>query len=185
MNKVVLALLGAIVLLLGGCAGKNDSFLSPSNEANICYFMEFHDDEGYTTSYLGVPPNDWEPNYKEETRSTAYYDFTKIVINLNNDKLRAIKPSETTIVIENAYPSEYINMQLGNFFDLSNMTRYVVKTLKSTGHQLVWNGCNEEGEICPTGFYKYTIYYDDRSSSDFALLIDQDGIPGWDPEQQK
>ena len=185
MKKIELIITGIILLFIWGCSDNNNSVLSPDNGPNVCYFMELQDNEGYTTSYLGVPPDDWEPNYRDSSRAVQIVDFSNIVIELDDeDHYRSISQTEKTLVIENAYPSEYINAQLGNFFDLSDMTKYVIKTVKTTGGQISWDGCTEDGEQCPTGFYKYTIKYEDYSKSDFILLLVQDGIPGWDPSVQ-
>ena len=182
MKKIVFLLMWIYMILLFGCTEDSDLLLNSPDSPNICYFMEFEDYEGYTISYLGIPPEGWEPNYKTDCRSSFNFDFTGLVLDLTeNQNTRVLNPAEYTLIIENAYPSEFINNQLGNYFDLSRMEKYVVKTIQSSEHTISWNGKNENGEICPTGFYKYTIISDNSSMSDYMLLLDTNGIPGWNP----
>ncbi len=127
-------------------------------------------------------------------------EYTKIVGNPHYDSvIRGVYPNPSNgecmidfnmfqagkcrIWIENAYPSDFLNPLLGNYFDIpENKVRNEVRLLCDQNfskgiHNVVWRAIDNYGNTVSEGFYR--VYLQTGGEIHFAdILIAWNPIPG-------
>ncbi len=178
----------ALAFLLMGTSCEDGNSTGPGSEYNIVNGICVVDETGTVIREVGTPyeNEDHEIEFGGPDESIIImYPNMKLYPNPNNGHpyVRFTVPEDMNckVWIENAYPSDSLNAELNNFFNIpDSKEKNVIKTLsdehfEAGNHTLVWR--TEEQSI-QQGFYRIFLEMGDDTYYMDILILYED-IPGY------
>ncbi len=178
----------ALAFLLMGTSCEDGSSIGPGSEYNIVEGIFVTDECGGVVREVGTPHviENQEVEYggSDET-FTVVYPNMKLCPNPNNGRPVVVFTSpedmHCKVWIENAYPSNSLNSELNNFFNVpdskeKNVIDILIDEEVTAGFKnLVWLS---EGEVVQQGFYRIFLKLGDDTFYTDVLMLYED-IPGF------